>query len=121
MFCYVTNPKSGSKLPHTLNLGNTLFYPEKYMTIEEQATSGRPKDFHIVTNSPDLVGLYSTHEVHVWDKSKKKWVNPSFQTYGACLTVIRSEIFGINASIPQACISNELVTNIMGHPLDKKR
>ena len=120
MLCYVTNPKADSKLPLELNFDNTLFYPEKSMTIEEQATSGRPKDFHIVTNSPDLVGLYSRHEVYVWNKSTKEWENPDFQTYGADISLIRRSIFGITASIPEACISNEGVTNVMGYGIKNK-
>ena len=87
------------------------------MTLYEQWTSGRPRDFHIVTDSPDLVGLYSRREVFVWDEKEQSWVNPSQETYGADIQVIRAEVFGVKAAIPGAVVGREFVTNVMGHPL----
>ena len=117
MNCYVTNPKDGSVYPSELNKDNTLFYPEAGMTTIDCFKSSRPKDFHIVTDSPFLVGLYSQHEVFIWRKGK--WINPDFQTYGCSRGVILSEIFGIESSIQQAVISHKGVTNCMGREIKK--
>lgn len=119
MNCYVMNPKSGARMPRHLNRENTLFYPEARMTLYEQWTSGRPKDFHIVTDSPDLVGLYPRHEVFIWDEKEQSWMNPPLETYGTDIQVLRAEVFGIKSGIPGAVISREFVTNVMGHPLER--
>lgn len=113
MNCYVNNPKSGVSVPPHLTLENTFFYPETAMTTYERHTSGVPRDFHIMTDAPDLIALYKRQEVFVWCKNRKKWVNPDFQTYGAEIDYIRRMLFNIEASIPRATIDGK-ITNIMG-------
>ena len=59
MNCYVYDPKSKYDLPNEImNKDITLFYPEAGMTQNQLFTTTRPRDFHIVTDSPFLVPLY---------------------------------------------------------------
>ncbi len=116
MHCYVCHPKSGAKLPlDKLNNDNTLFYPEKTMSTHQQCTSGRPADYHIVTDSIFLVGLYSREEVFMWDG--RRWVHPNVQTYGANFETILFHVFNYTGGISGAVISNKLTTNVMGYPI----
>ena len=117
MNCYVTNPKEGSIFPSELNKDNTLFYPEAGMTTMEKFTTSRPRDFHIVTDCPYLVSLYSFHEVFIWRNGK--WENPNFQTYGCSYEIITSNIWEYQNSIPQAVIDSKGVTNCMGYKIKK--
>jgi len=82
------------------------------MTTKDCLLSTCPKDFHIVTDSPFLVSLYSREEVFIWKDDK--WQNPDFQTYGADFSIILDDIFGYNHSIPQAVINSKECTNCMG-------
>jgi len=115
--CYVTNPKDGSTYPSELNKENTLFYPESGMTTEQCFKSSRPRDFHIVTDCPFLVSLYSREEVFIWREGK--WINPKFQTYGSSFSMIISEVFDYDHTIPQAVVSRKGVTNCMGREIKK--
>jgi hypothetical protein len=120
MKCYVFHSKRPGELPlDILNMGNTLFYPEKTMSVMQQCTSGVPRGFHIVTDSPFLVGLYSREDVYMWSEEYQRWVHPNVQTYGANFEVILSHVFGYTNGIAGAVISNKYVTNVMGHPLKK--
>lgn len=119
MYCYVNNPKSGVKIPASLTLDNTLFYPEKAMTTYERHTSGVPSEFNIMTDAPELVALYDREEVFIWCKDRERWVHPDIQTYAADIMVIRQELFGINSAIPRATIDGK-ITNIMGHGIKPK-
>ena len=112
MNCYVTNYQDGVELPPELNKSNTLFFPEQGMTTHEQLTSGRPRDFHIVTDCPFLVPLYSCDDVYVWHQQDKQWRRPSFQTYGCSFTLVIQNIFG-GKGIPQAVLDGK-TTNVMG-------
>lgn len=112
MNCYVSNPRDGSQYPSELNKENTLFYPEAGMTFHDQCHSSRPRDFHIVTDSPFLVGLYDRKEVFIWKGGK--WVNPEIQTYGASFNLIIDVIFGITSSIARATLDGK-TTNCMGY------
>lgn len=116
MKCYITNPMSGSIYPSELNKDNTLFYPESRMTFDEQLNSGRPDEYHIVTDSPFLVGLYSDEDVYYWKDGQ--WVNPNFQTYGCSYNMIMSRLFACKYSIPRAVLDGE-ITNIMGYNIKK--
>jgi len=83
MHCYIYPPESSAKysLPEeVMNKEITLFYPEAGMTQNQLFTTSRPRDFHIVTDSPFLVSLYDMYEVFILVRGK--WVNPDFQTYG---------------------------------------
>lgn len=117
MNCYVTNPKDGSSYPPELNKDNTLFYPEAGMTTMDYFKSSRPRDFHIVTDCPFLVGLYDRKEVFIWRDGK--WINPTFQTYGCSYSIIFDDVFGYTNTIPQAVIDGKKVTNCMGHGIKK--
>jgi hypothetical protein len=112
MNCYIANIKDGSVYPPELNKENTLFYPEQNMTTLECFETGRPSEFHIVTDSIFLVPLFDRDEVFIWKKNK--WVNPDFQTYGCSYTRIM-DLFGITSSIPRATLDGK-TTNVMGHP-----
>ena len=117
MNCYVTNPKRiESELPSDLNKENTLFYPESGMTTIDKHHSGRPSEYHVVTDEPMFVGLYKKQEVFIWKDGA--WVNPDFQTYGCSLSIIMDNIFGIESSIPRAVIDGK-TTNCMGHKINK--
>lgn len=114
--CYVNNPRSGAKIPSELTPKNTLFYPERAMTTYQCHTSTVPRDFHIMTDCPDLVAMYDRESVFMWDAKRKTWVHPDMQTYGAAIEIIRHMCFGITASIPRYVIDGK-VTNCMGHPV----
>lgn len=116
--CYVSYPTQCDPYPKKLNRENTLFYPEARMSIQAQHTSGRPLRYHVVTNSPDLVGLYDREEVWIYSKEEKRWVHPDFQTYACDLSRIR-QLFGIQAAIPRACLDGK-TTNVMGHPVKRR-
>ncbi len=115
MNCYVTHPTKKSKLPVDLDKDNTLFYPESRMTTEQCFKTSRPKDYHIVTDCPFLISLYSREEVFLWKNGN--WENPNIQTYGTSYNLIIDVIFGYEYSIPQAVISKKGVTNCMGYSI----
>jgi hypothetical protein len=112
MNCYVCNSRSSAIYPLELNKDNTLFYPENRMSTMDCFKITRPKDFHIVTDSPFLVGLYDRKEVFVWKNNK--WINPDIQTFGASYSIIIQDIFGYNNTIPQTIIKSDECTNCMG-------
>jgi len=120
MNCYVVNPNEAYELPKVLNKENTLFFPEQSMSTQECFTTTRPRDFHIVTNSVFLVGLYTQVEVFIWDKKKGVWVNPELQTYGASYLLIMMQVFGYTNTIPQSCISRKECTNCMGSKIKQE-
>lgn len=115
MNCYITNPYAGAELPKELDKDNTLFYPEQGMTTHQKWTTSRPRDYHIVTDAPELVGLYDSEEVFIWKDGE--WVNPRFQTYGTSVNLLVSKLFGTKHTIAHAVVSSELVTNCMGYPI----
>jgi hypothetical protein len=104
-------------LPPELNKDNTLFFPEASMTTREQLSSGKPSEFHIVTDSPFLVSLYGCDEVYYWSVQRQKWVNPNFQTracsYGR---ILMSELFDARTDIPTALLDGK-TTNVMGYEI----
>ena len=110
MNCYVYNPFKKHSLPLEITKANTLFYPESAMTTEEQFNTARPRDFHIVTDSPFLVSLYKRHEVFILERGK--WVTPDFQTYGCSYNTIMRRFFNAPC-IPQAVLDGK-TTNCMG-------
>jgi len=112
MNCYVTNYHDGVELPPDLNKDNTLFFPEQGMTTHDLLNSGRPRDFHIVTDSPFLIPLYSCDDVFVWHQEDKEWRRPSFQTYGCSYDRVIRGIFNGNC-MPQAVLDGS-TTNVMG-------
>lgn len=114
MNCYVFNPRAGYPLPEGVNKQNTLFYPEQSMTMQDQFHTSKPKDYHILTDSPFLVPLYDKKEVFIWDKEGEDWRNPDFQTYACSFNYIIMELFDYSNTIPQGCIDFRLVTNCMG-------
>jgi len=120
MNCYVSHNLHLPNIPEGITRKNTIFFPEKTMSIMDQHRSGCPDKFHIVTNSPDLVGLYDREDVFVWNEEDKRWEHPFCQTYAADLCSIRQEVFGINVAIPRATVDGD-TTNCMGHPLKKVR
>jgi hypothetical protein len=116
MNCYIYNENSKHSLPSkVMDKSITLFYPEKSMTMEQQFKTARPRDFHIVTDSPFLVSLYKNHEVFYLQG--KKWIQPTFQTYGCAYRTIMSRLWNAPC-IPQAVLDGK-VTNILGMELDK--
>jgi hypothetical protein len=95
-----------------------LFYPEAGMTTLQCFQTSRPRDYHIVTDCPYLVGLYDMQEVFIWKKGK--WVNPDFQTYGCSFNLITMKLFGFTSTIPQAVLDGK-TTNCMGYPETKEK
>ena len=115
MKCYINNPRNGATLPWNLDKVNTMFYPEQSMTTYEMHTSSRPKDLNIVTDCPDLVALYEAENVFVWRDGKwKSCEELRFNPYATSLSLIRSELFGIEHTIPVALVDGSKVTNCMG-------
>lgn len=110
MKCYVTSPYSETPLPKKLTKENTLFYPEAGMTQDQLFKTGRPKDFHIVTDSPFLVPLYDNDDVRYVEDGK--WVSPRFQTYGCSYNVVMGRLWD-GGSIPFAVLNGK-TTNVMG-------
>lgn len=86
------------------------------MTLMQMLTSGVPEHFHIVTDCPFLVPLYSDHEVFIWRDGR--WVNPRFQTYACSYSMIISGIWGYEYTIPAATVNGE-TTNVMGHGIKR--
>jgi hypothetical protein len=113
MNCYVMNPLNGAPIPEGINKSNTLFYPEAGMTTQQQFETARPRDFHIVTDSPFLVPLYDRLEVFIWEDGE--WKHPDVQTYGAGYSRILTSVFG-GPNIPRAVYDGK-VTNCMGSKL----
>ncbi len=111
MNCYIDNPFNKSVLPEGVNKDNTLFYPEAGMTTNQQLNTGRPKDFHIITDSHFLVPLYDKRDVYFWNG--KEWENPDFQTFGTSYSLILSELWDGEYSIPRAVVDGK-ITNVMG-------
>lgn len=112
MNCYVTNPRNNHTIPDGIDKSNTLFYPESGMTTHQCFTTMCPRDYHIFTDSPYLVGLYDRDEVFIWKDGK--WVNPDIQTYGCSYNLIAMELFNYFNTIPQAVIDSSKCTNCMG-------
>jgi len=111
MNCYVLDPHSKYSLPNeVMNKDITLFYPEAGMTTNQLFTTTRPRDFHIVTDSPFLVPLYDRREVFILVRGK--WVNPEFQTYGCSYNRI-SDLWKDSCSIPRAVLDGK-TNNCMG-------
>ena len=118
MNCYVYNPYKKYSLPdEIMDKSITMFYPEKAMTMDDQFNTSRPRDFHIVTDSPFLVSLYKRHEVFYLERGK--WVNPDFQTYGCSYDCIMNRLWKYGQSIPQAVLNGK-VTNCMGNKVKYK-
>lgn len=114
MNCYIVDPTENYELPKGMTKDNTLFWPESGMTTRQKTETSRPRDFHIITDCPDLVGLYKREEVFIWKGGK--WVHPKINTYGTSINLIRHEVFGIKSTIPRAVLDGK-VTNCMGQPL----
>ena len=88
MKCYVYPPELSAKysLPdEIMDKSITLFYPEAGMTQNQLFRTARPRDFHIVTDSPFLVPLFDMWDVYYLERGK--WRNPNFQTYGCSYNV----------------------------------
>ncbi len=117
MNCYILDPKAGHPIPDGLNKDNTLFYPESGMTRRELHTTGCPRDHHIITDAPELVGLYKREEVFFYRDGKL--VNPDFQTYGASQVLIERRLWDRVNDLPRAVYDGK-ITNIMGYPVAPK-
>jgi hypothetical protein len=119
MNCYVYPPELSGKysLPkEIMDKSITLFYPEAGMTTNQLFTTAPPRDFHIVTDSPFLVPLYSMHNVFICENGK--WVNPRFQTYGCAYTTVM-RLWKENRVIPSFTFDGK-VTNCMGNEIKYK-
>ena len=114
--CYIMSQRAMHERPKGLDKDNTLFFPESGMTTHDLVHSGRPKDYHIITDSHFLVGLYSRHEVFIFDNKDNRWINPGLQTYGTSRELLLSELWGIESSI-QMAVLNGNVTNCMGRKI----
>lgn len=118
MNCYVYNHRTMDALPDGLDKDNTMFYPEKRMTTHDLFHTMRPKDFHVVTDSPYIVPLYDRKEVFILEDGK--WVHPDFQTFGCSYEIVTDRIWNYRNSIPQAIINSDKCTNCMGHRRETK-
>jgi hypothetical protein len=99
-----------------MNKDITLFYPEAGMSTNQLFTTSRPRDYHIVTDSPFLVPLYDRLEVFILVRGK--WVNPDFQTYG-CSYSRAMRLWNEMTEIPAYALDGK-VTNCMGSKLRYK-
>ena len=118
MNCYIYNPSSKYDLPEEImDKSITLFYPEAGMSTQQCLHSSTPRDFHIVTDCPYLVSLYSRHQVFYLERGK--WKNPDFQTYGCSFDTILQKLWNYESSIPKMVLDGK-VTNCMGSKLRYK-
>ena len=116
MNCYIQDPGSKYDLPAELNKENTIFYPEARMSTNQLFTTSKPKEFHIVTDSPFLVPLYSWQDVFI--NVRGKWRNPEFQTYGCDYSRVM-RLWRDSQPIPAYALNGK-VTNCLGSKLTNK-